>query len=239
MPSPNGRRILPREARREAEHPTSVTRPFRRYELPSPQGSGGSGHVPCRCRGQEIRRFLPGSAAGVCPVPRIPIILVDGEVPVLLVELEDPIAPADRAGQGLFMGTAQADPFLGVLAFVGTRDTEVLTGGRRRHLLADLVLEVGDFAAPLAPPAGEDNHAAAFPVGICGNREKVYGTLPVYIPVVRSMKDAELKALIKDIPATALKDEVKKRGIKMGRCPTKADYAKSLPEDVLKKLARK
>ena len=53
------------------------------------------------------------------------------------------------------------------------------------------------------------------------------------------MKDAELKALIKDIPATALKDEVKKRGIKMGRCPTKADYAKSLPDDVLKNLAKK
>jgi hypothetical protein len=53
------------------------------------------------------------------------------------------------------------------------------------------------------------------------------------------MKDAELKELIKDIPAAALKNEVKKRGIKMGRCPTKADYAKSLPDDVLKKLAKK
>jgi hypothetical protein len=74
---------------------------------------------------------------------------------------------------------------------------------------------------------------------ICGICQKVYGTVPEYIPVVRSMKDAELKALIKDIPAAALKDEVKKRGIKMGRCPTKADYAKSLPEDVLKKLAKK
>jgi hypothetical protein len=53
------------------------------------------------------------------------------------------------------------------------------------------------------------------------------------------MKDAELKELIKNIPAAALKDEVKKRKIKMGRCPTKADYAKNLPEDVLKKLAKK
>ena len=59
------------------------------------------------------------------------------------------------------------------------------------------------------------------------------------VHVVRSMKDAELKELIKNIPAAALKDEVRKRGIKMGRCPTKADYAKSLPEDVLKKLAKK
>ncbi|MDD1656980.1 MAG: hypothetical protein LUQ41_00770 [Methanomicrobiales archaeon] len=57
--------------------------------------------------------------------------------------------------------------------------------------------------------------------------------------MVRSMKDAELKELIKDIPAAALKDAVKKRGIKMGRCPTKADYAKSLPDDVLKNLAKK
>jgi hypothetical protein len=53
------------------------------------------------------------------------------------------------------------------------------------------------------------------------------------------MKDAELKELLAAIPAAALKDEVKKRGIKMGRCPTKADFAKSLPEDVLRKLAKK
>ncbi|MDD1653023.1 MAG: hypothetical protein LUQ64_00605 [Methanomicrobiales archaeon] len=57
--------------------------------------------------------------------------------------------------------------------------------------------------------------------------------------MVRTMKDAELKELIKNIPVAALKNEVKKRGIKMGRCPTKADYAKSLPEDVVKKLAKK
>jgi hypothetical protein len=53
------------------------------------------------------------------------------------------------------------------------------------------------------------------------------------------MKDAELKALIEKISSAALKNEVKKRGIKMGRCPTKMDFAKKLPEDVLKGLAEK
>jgi len=53
------------------------------------------------------------------------------------------------------------------------------------------------------------------------------------------MKDEELAALVKKISSAALKSEVKKRGIKMGRCPTKMDFAKQLPEDVLKKLAGK
>jgi hypothetical protein len=53
------------------------------------------------------------------------------------------------------------------------------------------------------------------------------------------MKDADLEAMVKKISSAALKTEVKKRGIKMGRCPTKMDFAKKLPEDVLKDLAGK
>ena len=51
------------------------------------------------------------------------------------------------------------------------------------------------------------------------------------------MKEEELKALVKKISSAALKSEVKKRGIKMGSCPTKMDFARKLPEDVLKDLA--
>ncbi len=57
--------------------------------------------------------------------------------------------------------------------------------------------------------------------------------------MVRGMKDAELKELVAKISSADLKSEVKKRGIKMGRCPTKMDFAKKLPEDVLKELAGK
>jgi len=53
------------------------------------------------------------------------------------------------------------------------------------------------------------------------------------------MKDEELKDLVKKISSAALKSEVKKRGIKMGSCPTKMDFAKKLPEEVLKDLAGK
>lgn len=53
------------------------------------------------------------------------------------------------------------------------------------------------------------------------------------------MKDTELEALVKEISSASLKEEVKKRGIKMGRCPTKMDFARKLPEDVLRSLAEK
>jgi hypothetical protein len=53
------------------------------------------------------------------------------------------------------------------------------------------------------------------------------------------MNKSELEALVKGISSADLKNEVKKRGIKMGKCPTKMDYAQKLPEDVLKKLAGK
>ena len=57
--------------------------------------------------------------------------------------------------------------------------------------------------------------------------------------MVMGMKEQELEALVKQISSASLKNEVKKRGIKMGRCPTKMDFAKKLPEDVLKDLAGK
>jgi len=57
--------------------------------------------------------------------------------------------------------------------------------------------------------------------------------------MVMGMKEQELKELVSKISSADLKNEVKKRGIKMGRCPTKMDFAKKLPEDVLKDLAGK
>ena len=57
--------------------------------------------------------------------------------------------------------------------------------------------------------------------------------------MVMGVKEAELKELVKEISSADLKSEVKNRGIKMGRCPTKMDFARKLPEDVLKQLAGK
>ncbi len=52
------------------------------------------------------------------------------------------------------------------------------------------------------------------------------------------METSELEQLIQSISAKELKDEAKKRGIALGRCPTKMDIAKKLPQDVLERLAR-
>jgi hypothetical protein len=52
------------------------------------------------------------------------------------------------------------------------------------------------------------------------------------------MEMSDLERLIQSISAKELKDEAKKRGIAFGRCPTKMDIAKKLPQDVLEKLAR-
>lgn len=58
-----------------------------------------------------------------------------------------------------------------------------------------------------------------------------------HLSLVIPMDEKEMQALIKPIKTSSLKEEIKKRNLKPGRCPTKMDLAKMLPEETLRELA--
>ena len=53
------------------------------------------------------------------------------------------------------------------------------------------------------------------------------------------VNDEDLAELVRSITTKDLRAEIKKRGLKAGRCPTKMDLARLLPEDRIRELAGK
>ena len=53
------------------------------------------------------------------------------------------------------------------------------------------------------------------------------------------MEPKVLNGLINDGDTRVLREEARKLGLKLGRCPAKSGIAKVLPETTLKKLAKK